>query len=307
MGAAHPGDAVARRLEPAAVPPLTWRACNDVAGYQCATTRVPLSYRDPGGEQVVLTLGRLRATDRKRRIGTLFVNPGGPGISGRFPSGVSRALRERFDIVGFYPRGVGASSGVRCADAGVDTEPLFAPRLPTTIGEAHRAAAAVRDGADRCARRGGAMLAHASTANVARDLDRLRQAVGDLGLNYIGYSYGTHIGEVYANLFPDRVRAITLDGVIDPIEWTTGRDPEDARMPVGFRMGSYLGAKRALASFLADCRRADHCAFSKPGIEVEPAFTRRCDVCWTARFGCATTTGSSATRIETRSTSSTSC
>ena len=109
------------------------------------------------------------------------------------------------------------------------------------------------------------MLSHMATANVARDLDLLRQAVGDEQLTYLGFSYGTHIGEVYANLFPDRVRALTLDAVIDPVEWTTGATPADAQVPVEYRAGSFHGSYQALLTFLQACENDERCAFREEG------------------------------------------
>jgi pimeloyl-ACP methyl ester carboxylesterase len=113
-----------------------------------------------------------------------------------------------------------------------------------------------------------------STANVARDLDLLRQAVGDAGLTYIGFSYGTHIGAVYANLFPDRVRAITLDPVIDPVDWTAGDNAREAQQPMSYRLGSHRGAADALATFLAACAADARCAFREEGADLRRKYDR---------------------------------
>jgi len=120
-----------------------------------------------------------------------------------------------------------------------------------------------RQGPTRCAQRGGPILSHMSTANVARDLDLLRQAVGDEQLTYLGYSYGTHVGTVYANLFGDRVRALVLDAVLDPVEWTRGGSAAAREQPMSYRLGSFLGAKDALGTFLADCGADARCAFAQ--------------------------------------------
>ena len=113
-----------------------------------------------------------------------------------------------------------------------------------------------------------------STANVARDLDLLRQAVGDRQLTYLGYSYGTASGSDYANLFPDNVRALTLDAVIDPVEWTTGRTPAEAQSPVEYRLGSFHGAAQALTTFLSECGRDARCAFREPGVDLRAKYDR---------------------------------
>ena len=161
------------------------------------------------------------------------------------------AVRARFDVVGFDPRGVGASTPVRC---GTGT-----PQPPFPVGdEEERAfAAEAADLGRRCRAGSGALLDHLSTANVARDMDVLRAAVGDPKLTYIGHSYGSHLGATYANLFPHRVRAIALDGVLDSSAWTTGPGP------FSLRVGSQKATSDALNYFLATCKAAGpDCAFS---------------------------------------------
>jgi pimeloyl-ACP methyl ester carboxylesterase len=210
------------------VPVLAWTDCG--GGLQCATAAVPLDYRRPRGERISVALARLPASDPAHRIGSLFINPGGPGGSGiGFLQGAGQLfpapVRARFDIVGFDPRGVGLSTPVRCFDSVVEQQAFFARfgLFPVTDRE-WRAAIAASQGFDRrCAERNAAILPHLSTANVARDLDLLRQAVGDRMLSYLGLSYGTYLGATYANLFPDRFRALVLDGVVDPVDYSTGR------------------------------------------------------------------------------------
>ncbi len=121
-----------------------------------------------------------------------------------------------------------------------------------------------RRGTEACARAGGPLLDHASTANVARDLDLLRQAVGDERLTFLGFSYGTQLGQVYANLFPDRVRALTLDAVLDPVEWTGEPGSAGAALPFSVRLGSAFGADRALDAFFAACAADARCVFREP-------------------------------------------
>lgn len=254
----------------ARVPVLRWRSCG--GGFQCTRARVPLDYGAPGGTTISLALIRLPATDRQHRIGSLFVNPGGPGLSGvqlvrqegRFL--VTAPVRARFDIVGFDPRGVGSSTPVHCypnaaAEArGVGSLPAF----PTRTGVAAYFRAFDRFDA-RCRQRAATLLSHVSTADVARDLDLLRRAVGDRKLTYDGVSYGTFLGEVYANLFPQNVRALVLDGVLNPVAWSTGR-PASRSLPFSFRIGSAQGAEATLHQFFRTCAAATSaCAFSRGG------------------------------------------
>ncbi|APU15819.1 MULTISPECIES: alpha/beta hydrolase [Actinoalloteichus] len=264
----------------APVPELDWGPCPDDAGpaeYQCATASVPLSYQDPHGEQIEIAVGRLPAADQQNRIGSLFFNPGGPGGSGRIPPVLSAELHERFDLVGFDPRGVQDSTPLRCFDDAGEAADSFGLLFPTTEEEERRVIEATRTGTDACAAKAGPVLNHMSTANVARDLDLLRAAVGDEQLTFHGFSYGTHLGAVYANLFPDRVRAMTLDGGLDPVQWTTGETPADADVPYTTRIGSAAGSQRALESFLGFCAQDERCAFREPGVDLGEKYDRVLD------------------------------
>jgi pimeloyl-ACP methyl ester carboxylesterase len=257
----------------APVPKLRWGPCpaatpeeaEFLEDYQCTTARVPLSYRDPRGKSIELALGRLPAANPRRRIGSLFWNPGGPGGSGRIPPAFSEALHERFDIVGFDPRGIAASTQLRCFASNEEAIALLGWEFPITREQERNVIELSQQATRRCAQNGGPILSHMATGNVARDLDLLRRAVGDRRLTYLGFSYGTHIGTVYANLFPDKVRALTLDAVIDPVEWTTGRTPAERFVPVEFRAGSFYGSYDALLTFLAACAGDARCAFREPG------------------------------------------
>ena len=189
---------------------------------------MPLDYDEPDGETISIALARVPATDQAGRIGSLITNPGGPGGSGveglaLMYAALPEPLGERFDLVGFDPRGVGQSAPVRCF-ASVAERTAFFAAIPTVPIGAEEVAARQRSSeelARRCGERNADVLSHLSTANVARDMDRLRQAVGDEQLTYLGSSYGTYLGATYANLFPDQIRAMVLDGVIDPPSYTS--------------------------------------------------------------------------------------
>lgn len=251
------------------VPPLSWTDCG--GGFQCATAQVPLDYERPRAASISIALIRLPASDPAARIGSLLVNPGGPGGSGvaivradaaRFPA----ELRARFDIVGFDPRGVGLSTAVRCFASVAEQQAFFAglPPFPVTPAEqlSYIQTAARFD--RLCEQRNAVLLAHMSTANAARDMDVLRQALGESRLTYLGLSYGTFLGTTYANLFPNRVRALVLDGAIEPVEWTTGRGDEGSTVPLFLRLKSDEGASQTLGAFLDLCAGAgpSGCAFA---------------------------------------------
>lgn len=267
----------------ATVPELDWGSCGDDFGgsdgppgttFSCAWATVPLDYDQPRGQELRVALKRLEAGQAGKRIGTLFINPGGPGGSGVDFASFAWALfpqevLDRFDVVGFDPRGVARSTPLVCFRSFQQLENTFAgvPFFPVTRSE-YRTIDAAFDGYSRlCARNAGPVLDHMSTADVARDLDLLRRAVGDRRLTYAGYSYGTQLGSVYANLFPRNVRALVLDGVLDPVAWTTGRSAADRRLPFSSRLGSDLGASASLGQFFALCEEAgpDTCALAAQG------------------------------------------
>lgn len=230
-----------------------WRDCAD--GFQCATVRVPRDYRRPGGASVPLRLVRLPATDPTRRIGSLFLNPGGPGGSGvefvrSNARGVFAPLTTRFDLVGWDPRGVGTvDCKVDQEKLGISAQPFGRPTRASERLLVRRARSYVR----RCVRRAPrALLPHLHSANAARDLNRLRAAVGDESLSFLGYSYGTQLGATYATLFPRRIRALVLDGAVD-VEGYVRRPIQDVRRQTA-------GYEDAFDRFVAACRlRPDRC------------------------------------------------
>jgi pimeloyl-ACP methyl ester carboxylesterase len=237
-----------------------WSPCFRSEGpFECATVGVPLDYDKPNGAQISIAMVRLPAAHPQQRIGSLFINPGGPGGSGvDFAVGAGQSLftqevRDRFDIVGFDPRGVARSDPLRCFGNSKQWEPYFTDfAFPITSAEIEEWVAADHYLDDACDPRGSALLDHMSTANVARDMDRLRQAVGDARLTYYGVSYGSFLGQTYANMFPDRFRALVIDGVLDPIAWTTGA-PGQQNLPFSTRLRSDQGAQDTLQEFFRLC------------------------------------------------------
>jgi pimeloyl-ACP methyl ester carboxylesterase len=273
VGAAQ-GAAVGARAA-ALKPTVPWGACSHgiPAPFQCATEPVPLDYRHPNGQKIGLALLRLPASDPRERIGSLFIDFGGPGgpditdLVNRAYTVFSPAIRARFDLVAWDPRGVEYSDPVNCfaTDTADSSYYNSIPVFPyPQSGEPAYFKLNAQLGPD-CLQRSGALLQHVSSADTARDLNVLRQDVGDPKLTYLGFSYGTVIGATYANLFPDQVRAMVLDGTLDFVGNATGHHPGDAAAyPVDVRQGvDRAGQEVFLDSFLPLCARAGSaCAFS---------------------------------------------
>ncbi len=244
----------------AAKPKINWTPCYQDLGFpfECGTVHVPLDYDNPGLATVVISLVRLPAADPANKIGTLFFNPGGPGGSGvdfvlaLGPYLYSEEVRARFDIVGFDPRGVARSTALRCYGNYKQWWP-WPFVFPVNAAQEEIWRRVDNALAGQCDQRGSKLYDHMSTADAARDLDLLREAVGDAKINYIGYSYGTYLGMTYINLFPDRVRAVVLDSNIDPIAWSTGMPGESATLPFSTRLKSAAGAQATLMEFFRLC------------------------------------------------------
>lgn len=195
--------------------PLRWQPCGD--GFDCGTVEVPVSYQDPTGPTLSLALVRNPADRPDQRIGSLLMNPGGPGASGvrRVTRGftVSPEVGDRFDVVGFDPRGVGDSTPITCGDA----VPAFraADLSPDSPAEEASLAAAAEAVADECLATEGDRLVHLGSVEVAHDIEVIRRALGEDQLSFVGLSYGTFIGQLWADWYPTSVRALVLDGVLD--------------------------------------------------------------------------------------------
>ena len=243
----------------APIPTIDWHPCRFVHRLNCARVPVPLDYDHPNGATIELQLLMDPANHPAQRIGTLFVNPGGPGGSAaEFAPYAAHALgkevAQRFDVVGIDPRGVGSSTPVRCK--GPENPPPY-PRqyFPYTPKQIRIQLRYDRHVTRLCATGGNPILNHMSTADTARDMDLIRQVLGEDQLNYYGISYGTYLGATYAAMFPDHIRAMIVDGVLDPVAWSTGRDDAAKTLPFSTRLRSGVGAWEALTSAFAECDR----------------------------------------------------
>ena len=255
--------------------------------YTCGTVAVPLDHDEPDGVTIDLGLVRRSADDPSQRRGTIFVNPGGPGGSGVGLVAFSGEqlfgdeVREQFDIVGFDPRGVVTSTPLQCFQDPDEFSLEVAPPFPwpETSFEYVQQRLANRQLADACEADAGPIIDHMSTAQVARDMDLLRRVVGDEQLNFVGYSYGSYLGNMYANLFPERVGALVIDGILDPVDWATGTDVDGDRVPISARLDSDVGAQDTLDEFfrLCDAAGPETCAFGPDSAERYAALLDRVD------------------------------
>lgn len=239
---------------------IDWAPCDDVAdagpGIECGTLEVPLEYGNPANGSIELAVARVATANDDERIGSLVFNPGGPGASGIDFLQIAALivppeLSSRFDLVSFDPRGVGASTAVEC-DVPLDDE-------ITVLDEGDDATwaelvAEAESLPSTCTSRTTEIAARVGTNNAARDLDELRAALGDDDLNYVGFSYGTRLGATYAHLFPDRVRALVLDGAVKPTNDVTELDAEQ---------GASLD--RAFEAFATECDGDEDCALREVG------------------------------------------
>ena len=242
--------------------PVPWFSCDD--GFQCASLDVPLDYSNPGGRQISLALIRKPATEPSRRIGSLLINPGGPGESGidslRYSSDDFSALNTKLDLVSWDPRGIGRSTNVDCL-SGPELDAFFAldpvlddPKEKETYIQAQK------DFDSACWRRHRDILPFMDSMSTAQDMERIRAAVGDSKLTYIGFSYGTYIGQWYAHLYPSHVRAMVLDGVV----------LADTRTPSPFDLVGLAEAdEESLRPYLAGCPARSTCPYpASANIEV---------------------------------------
>ena len=243
--------------------PIAWGVCDPPGpDLQCARIRVPLDWDRPNGRTISLALIRHLASKPEERIGTMFANPGGPGDTGvglvqGDPDGLDALGDGRFDVLSWDPRGTHASTRVKCFTSQRSESRFWAGvSIPTTKAESEgykRTAAAY---ARRCGEVSGWLLPHISTADTVRDLEHLRVLMGEEKLTYLGLSYGTYLGQTYANMFRDRIRAMMLNGIVDPVEYSKG---SEARLAATVRPSDAV-----FDQFLALCDSAgpERCALA---------------------------------------------
>ncbi|MBT2440984.1 alpha/beta fold hydrolase [Streptomyces sp. ISL-36] len=232
---------------------LTWRDCG-VPTFQCATLRVPLDYAKPDAGEIRLAVSRAKATGPGKRIGSLLVNPGGPGgsavgyLQGYAGIGYPAPIRARYDVVAVDPRGVARSEPVECLTGPQMDAYTQVDQTPDDQRETALLRASFQQFAAGCEKRSGKILPHVSTVETARDMDVLRAVLGDEKLNYVGASYGTFLGATYAELFPGRVGRLVLDGAMDP-----------SLPAVDLNRDQTAGFETAFRAFAADCVKKTDC------------------------------------------------
>ncbi len=247
---------------------IAWTECG--GGFQCGTLQVPLDYTHADGRKIDLSLARKAATGKTGRIGSVLVNPGGPGESGieflRSDVNSLSTLNQKFDLVSWDPRGVAQSTPIKCVDGQQEDTYLALDSVLDDPQEKADAIQSYKDFAAGCQRRSGDLLPFMDSASTARDMDQIRVAVGDSKLTYLGFSYGTFIGQWYARLFPTHVRALSPDGVLDPTI------PANDSL-----LGQVIGFEQNLQAFLADCRSRANCQLGRsgdPGARISAAMAR---------------------------------
>ena len=235
---------------------VSWADCG--GGFQCGTLKVPLDYEHPTAKTISLALIRKPAVNKSSRIGSVLLNPGGPGESGieflRADVTSLNNLNQRFDLVAWDPRGVAESTPVTCVSGPQEDNYLAIDTVLDDPAEKQSYIQANKDFAAGCESRSGDLLPFMDSASTARDMDQIRIAVGDQKLTYLGFSYGTYIGQWYAHLFPTRVRALSLDGVVDPS--VSANDS---------LYGQLVGFQQNLDAFIADCKSHTTCMYGRSG------------------------------------------
>ncbi|MFE7443665.1 alpha/beta hydrolase [Streptomyces chartreusis] len=266
-GPAEAGLAALPRATPAALTTyytqkLTWRSCG-VPGFQCATMRAPLDYTKPEAGNTQLAVARKKATGPGKPLGSLLVNPGGPGGSAigylqQYAGiGYPTDVRARYDMVAVDPRGVARSEPVECLSGRAMDAYTQTDFTPDDAKETAELVEAQKKFAEGCGKDAPGLLRHVSTAEAARDMDILRSVLGDEKLSYVGASYGTFLGATYAGLFPDRVGRLVLDGAMDP------------SLPARrMNLDQTAGFETAFRAFAKDCVRQRGCPLGTRASEV---------------------------------------
>jgi pimeloyl-ACP methyl ester carboxylesterase len=256
-------EKVSTELKPFYTQVLRWSSCEKGA-FQCTTATAPLDWKNPGDGSITLAL--IRHVASGDRLGSLLVNPGGPGASGysfiadSLDYAVDAKLKAQYDVVGFDPRGVNKSSAVKCYPNPADMDAFLYDITPGKIGSDAWLAAqneSSKKFGEACLEHTGKLLGFVDTVSAARDLDLLRAILGDKKLNYLGYSYGTLLGSTYAELYPKKTGRMVFDGVVDPA--TTDFDVTSVQAQ---------GFENALKAYIADCLTGKDCPFSGKGAKA---------------------------------------
>jgi pimeloyl-ACP methyl ester carboxylesterase len=238
---------------------IKWSKCKDDNRFECAELLVPINYENPGNAALTLALKKLPAEDKNNRVGSLLINPGGPGGSGTdyvtyAEDAFGKRLMQSFDIIGFDPRGVALSTPLDClTDKEVDEFIAFdgTPDNDQELKESMQLSINLANG---CLAVENNLIAHVGTKEAARDMDIIREVVGDEKLYYFGASYGSYLGGMYAELFPDKVGRLVLDGAVDPSLSGVEQSFDQA-----------VGLDTALKRFVEDCSKYDDCPLTKTG------------------------------------------
>lgn len=245
------GSLLAATPASAATGAIDWKPCPDAPGVDCGTVTVPIDWAHPDRGTANIALARRKATDPRARIGSILMDPGGPGGpgAGQVEAGwsLSPEVTKRFDTVGFDPRGVGESTQIKC---GLDEIIADHPEVPRNQAEFEQLAAYNRKLGESCDKLSGPLGRFGDTKSVARDMDAIRAALGDKKLTYYGVSYGTLMGQQYAELFPDKVRALVLDSNMDHSQYTAFE----------FLNSETQSVQAEFGEFAAWCDRTPSCA-----------------------------------------------
>ncbi|MFJ5775070.1 alpha/beta hydrolase [Streptomyces sp. NPDC093094] len=270
---AQAGLAALPRATPSALAPyygqrLKWRGCG-VPGFECATLKAPLDYAKPSRGDVRLAVARKKATGPGKRLGSLMVNPGGPGgsaigyLQAYAGIGYPAEVRARYDMVAMDPRGVARSEPVECLDGRQMDRYTQTDVTPDDSKEVDTLVRAYKKFAEGCGADAPRLLRHLSTVEAARDMDILRAVLGDRKLTYVGASYGTFLGATYAGLFPERAGRLVLDGAMDP------------SLPARrLNLDQTAGFDTAFRAFAEDCVRQPDCPLGGPGTTPDQAGRR---------------------------------
>jgi pimeloyl-ACP methyl ester carboxylesterase len=240
---------------------LVWSDCKEDKKFECSEIQVPVDYQNPGDASLILALKKLPAKQSSNKVGSLLINPGGPGGSGTdyvtyAEDAFGKRLMDSFDIIGFDPRGVALSTPLDClTDKEVDEFIAFdgTPDNDQELKESMQLSINLANG---CLAVENNLIAHVGTQEAARDMDIIREIVGDAKLYYFGASYGSYLGGMYAELFPEKVGRLVLDGAVDPSLSGQQQSFDQA-----------IGLDTALKRFVADCPKYDDCPLTNTGDE----------------------------------------